>query len=322
MPASLTRRPPALRRAPVSVALTLALGGITPVHAADGFTNMGAPAALDGTTNLTVRPADVADDGMTVVGNGSGLQGEDFIDVGFSWSPTGSFEDLAPQLPANDRASAYGVSDDGSVIVGDYTLPGTFNQRGYRLVDGTVETINPDLGGDYVRVSGVSGDGRVVVGYTGGGSDIKAYRWVDGTMTDLGELTSGQGGQAFATNGNGSVVVGLANISVSEYHAFRWTGGTMTDLGRLGSSGNSSALGVSADGSVVVGSSGRAADGAYDHAFRWTAADGMVDIHDRDGDFSTANGVSGDGKVVVGGVAATAGALLPTAFSWTQASGM
>ncbi len=322
MPASLTRRPPALRRAPVSVALTLALGGITPVHAADGFTNMGAPAALDGTTNLTVRPADVADDGMTVVGNGSGLQGGDFIDVGFSWSPTGSFEDLAPQLPANDRATAYGVSDDGSVIVGDYTLPGTFNQRGYRLVDGTVETINPDLGGDYVRVSGVSGDGRVVVGYTGGGSDIKAYRWVDGTMTNLGELATGQGAQAFATNRDGSVVVGSANISNSEYHAFRWSGGTMTDLGRLGSGGNSNAFGVSADGSVVVGVSARASDGGFDHAYRWTQAGGMVDIHGLAGDFSTANAVSGDGKVVVGGAAANAGDMQYTAFRWTQASGM
>ena len=320
MPASLTRRPPALRRAPVSVALTLALGGITPVHAADGFTNMGAPAALDGTTNLTVRPADVADDGMTVVGNGSGLQGEDFIDVGFSWSPTGSFEDLAPQLPANDRASAYGVSDDGSVIVGDYTLPGTFNQRGYRLLNGTVETLTPDLGGDYVRVSGVSGDGQVVVGYTGGGSDIKAYRWVDGTMTNLGELATGQGAQALATNRDGSVVVGSANISNSEYHAFRWSGGTMTDLGRLGSGGNSNAFGVSADGSVVVGVS--ASDGGPDHAYRWTQAGGMVDIHGLAGDFSTANAVSGDGKVVVGGAAANAGDMQYTAFRWTQATGM
>jgi len=269
-----------------------------------------------------VRPADVSDDGLTVVGNGFGQDGADFINVGFRWSPSGGFTDLAPSLPANDRATAYGVSDDGTVIVGDYTLPGTFNTRGYRLVDGAVETINPDLGGDYVRVSGVSGDGRVVVGYTGSGSVIKAYRWVDGTMSNLGELASGQGGQAFATNSDGSVVVGLANISASEYHAFRWTGGTMSDLGRLGSSGNSSALGVSADGSVVVGASNRAPDGLYEHAFRWTEAGGMVDIHDRDGDFSTANAVSGDGKVVVGGVAATAGALLPTAFRWTQASGM
>jgi probable HAF family extracellular repeat protein len=322
MSALVSRRHPTFRRRPLALALALALGSSAHTQAADGLTNMGAPAALDGATGLTVRPADVADDGMTVVGNGFGRKGEDFIDVGYRWSPSDGFTDPAPNLPANDRASAYGVSDDGAVVVGDYTLPGTFDTRGYRLAGSTVETINPDLGGDYVRVSGVSGDGRVVVGYTGSGSVIKAYRWVDGTMSNLGELASGRGGQAFATNSDGSVVVGLANVSASEFHAFRWTGGTMSDLGRLGTSGNSSALGVSADGSVVVGTSSRASDGAYDHAFRWTQSGGMVDLHDRDGDFSTANAVSGDGKVVVGGVAATAGALLPTAFRWTQASGM
>ena len=322
-----SRLHPALCRKPVSLALTLALGCVVSAHAADGLTNMGAPAALDGATNLAVVPTDVSDDGMTVVGQGFGRLGGVFTDATYRWSPGGGFEDLAPQLPDNDRATAYGVSDDGSVIVGGYTLPGTFNQRGYRLVGGVAETINPDLGGTYVRVSGVSGDGQVVVGYTGGGSDpfaIKAYRWVDGTMTDLGELSSGRGGQAFATNGDGSVVVGHANVSASttEYHAFRWTGGSMTDLGRLGASGNSSAVGVSADGSVVVGRSAFAADGIYEHAFRWTQAGGMVDIHDRDGDFSSANGVSGDGKVVVGSVATTAGSVLQTAFRWTQASGM
>ena len=90
-----SRLHPALCRKPVSLALTLALGCVVSAHAADGLTNMGAPAALDGATNLAVVPTDVSDDGMTVVGQGFGRLGGVFTDATYRWSPGGGFEDLA-----------------------------------------------------------------------------------------------------------------------------------------------------------------------------------------------------------------------------------
>ena len=307
------------------MAVAVACAFVQPAIAANELVDMGAPVALEAKETYRVRPADVSNDGSVVVGSGFGYTGEDDVDIGFRWTAEGGYEDLAGKLPENDRTQAYGVSDDGTVIVGDYTLPGTFDSRGFHLDGSTVKVIEPLDDGTFVRVSGVSGDGKVVVGYTGGGDDLFAFRWDSGTETlaDLGNL--GGGAQAFATDGDGSVVVGSSFLAdnADGSRAFRWTEADgMKDLGLLGTKGSSSATGVSADGAVVVGYASRASDAGYDHAFRWTAAGGMEDIHDLPGELSMASGVSGDGKVVVGMGMAEAGKFETSAFRWTEAGGM
>lgn len=313
-----------LHRPGVLVALMLLAGTAREAVAVDEFINLGAPAALAGASAYSVRPNDVSNDGGVVVGSSFGNFGGNFVDVGFRWTPAGGFEDITGSLPANDRASAYGVSDDGTVVVGDYTLPGTFDSRGFHLTGTTVTVIEPLPGGTFVRISGVSGDGRFVVGYSGDNNGIAAFRWdsTSSALLDLGNL--GGDAQAFATNTDGSVVVGgsfLANLADGS-RAFRWTAAGMQNLGLLAASGSSSAFGVSADGGVVVGESASATNPGFSHAFRWTADGGMVDIHGFAGDFSSASAVSGDGLVVVGSGAAGAGDLETTAFRWTATTGM
>ena len=170
------------------------------------------------------------------------------------------------------------------------------------------------LGGFYSDAWGVSADGRVVVGESGG----HAFRWTaSGGMQDLGTL-GGSNSRAYGVSADGSVVVGRARNAAGWERAFRWTAsGGMQDLGTLGGR-YSAAYGVSADGSVVVGWADNAAWQA--RAFRWTAAGGMQDLGTLCGIESYASDVSADGSVVVGKATNAAGQR--RAFRWTASGGM
>jgi probable HAF family extracellular repeat protein len=213
---------------------------------------------------------------------------------------------------------AYGVSADGSVVVGQARTIGDVALLAFRWTGGGGMADLGTLGGMHSQAWGVSADGAVAVGLasTAGDAAYHAFRWTGGGgMVDLGTL-GGANSQARAVSADGAVVVGAAQTTgdVSE-HAFRWTGGGgMADLGTLGGT-NSQAYGVSADGAVVVGWAGTAGDAAQ-RAFRWTSGGGMVDLGTLGGTHSRAWGVSADGAVVVG-QAQTTGNAAYHAFRWT-----
>ncbi|MEZ6015618.1 MAG: hypothetical protein R3F49_10920 [Planctomycetota bacterium] len=199
--------------------------------------------------------------------------------------------------------NALGVSEDGSVIVGQ-----SVGYQAYRWTSaGGLQDLGT-LGGLTSRAYDVSGDGSVVVGSVdlSNGYQIHPFRWTLASgMQDLGTL-GGPYSEAYGVSADGSVVVGWSRVdhTTGNVHAFRWTtSGGMQDLGVLPGSDYSEARGVSADGSVVVGHS------TYG-AFRWTAAGGMQGIG-----AGVANDVSADGSVVVGDTGASA-------FRWTAAGGM
>lgn len=149
---------------------------------------------------------------------------------------------------------------------------------------------------------GVSADGSVVVGWTGGcdGGLLQAFRWTatDG-MVGLGGVTT----DARGVSGDGSVVVGDIRYPDRTSDAFRWTAsGGMDNLGSL--NGHAVAMSASSDGSVIVGGSGG--------PFRWTASSGMVELGPNRG---SANDVSDDGSVIVGSD-------FLSAFRWTADDGI
>jgi probable HAF family extracellular repeat protein len=200
---------------------------------------------------------------------------------------------------------AYGVSANGSVVVGVSNLAGGA-QRAFRW-DGAMTNLGT-LGGTYSEALGISGDGNVIVGAsTAADTNLYSFRWVGGAMTPLPNLPGGNYSRAYGASYDGSVVVGQADAGGGNFHAFRWVGGVTTDLGTLGV-GSSIAFGVSDYGNVVVGSSDSQ---ATQHAFRWVqgATNGvagnvqMQALASLDGNpltFTSASGVSGDGNVVVG----------------------
>ena len=228
--------------------------------------------------------------------------------------------------PGNFNSRAFGVSADGSVVVG-YGLSAN-GIEAFRWTQGTGMVGLGDLPGDIFEsiAFGVSADGSVVIGRSRGANGFEAFRWTQATgMVGLGDLPGGNfGSSASGVSADGSVVVGQANSPSLALvgQAFRWTQLTgMVGLGDLqGGSFGSSASGVSADGSVVVGY-GNSANGI--EAFRWTQATGMVGLGDLPGGtfFSIATGVSGDGSVVVG-IGNAGNSSIGETFIWNSSQGM
>jgi len=173
-------------------------------------------------------------------------------------------------------SGAFGVSADGSVVVGE-AINAAGQSRAFRwTASGGMQDLGT-LGGGRSEASGVSADGAVVVGYAyNAAGQWRAFRWTaSGGMQDLGTL-DGYGSDAYGVSADGSVVVGWARNAAGQDRAFRWQNGVMQDLGTLGGC-CSAAYGVSADGTVVVGRAWNAA-GQW-RAFRWTVDGGMEDLN-------------------------------------------
>jgi uncharacterized membrane protein len=170
---------------------------------------------------------------------------------------------------------------------------------------------------------GISADGRVVVGQSGGLSGLEACRWVlPAGPVSFGPTIGNVGAVADAASDDGSVLVGSRQVSTQQFQfqAWRWTEATgLLPFGDLpGGPENSIATDVSSDGLIIVGqSSGPVGIEAY----RWTAATGMQSLGDLPGGpfASNALGISGDGTVIIGHGNSAAGI---EGWRWTAATGM
>jgi probable HAF family extracellular repeat protein len=215
--------------------------------------------------------ADVSADGSVVAGGGGSAFGEQ----GWRWTVAGGLIGLSDPPGSLFPIRGYGVSADGSVIVG----PGSGAQAYRWTAAGGAVGLNSQPGGVFIVANGVSADGSVIVGQ-GNPSATEAYRWTAaGGAVSLGDLPGGDfSSAATKVSADGSVVVGLGH-SASGEEAFRWTvAGGMVGLGDLpGGTFDSTANWVSPDGSVVVGI-GTSASGS--EAFWWTAAGGMRNLRD------------------------------------------
>ncbi len=243
-----------------------------------------------------------------------------FCDCGES-ARAAKFVPLGDLPGGSFQSSSFGVSADGSVVVG--IGDSTSGQEAFRWTsDGGMAALGDLPGGIfYSLASRVSADGSVVVGFGNSTSGQEAFRWTStGGLVSLGDLAGGLvASRADGVFADGSVVIGTGN-STSGFEAFRWTsGGGMVGLGDLsGGSFSSKANGLSADGLVIVGF-GNSTSGQ--EAFRWTSGGGMVGLGDlTGGSFSSqAQGVSADGSVIVGSGSSTSGI---QAFRWTSGGGM
>ena len=150
-------------------------------------------------------------------------------------------------LPGMLASSAWGVSSDGSVVVGGND--GASGSKAFRWTSGD-GMVGLDASNSYSWAYDVNSDGSVVVGVSEG----KAFRWTSGNgLVGLGTVPDDSYSSAYGISSNGSVIVGYSG-SASVNEAFRWTSGSgMVGLGALPGYNDSRAYGVSGEGSVVVG---------------------------------------------------------------------
>ena len=220
--------------------------------------------------------------------------------------------------PAQFRSNAYGVSADGTTVIGESIGYGSSTANAFLWAEGSgmVSLREPGLAS---KAYGTSPDGLVVVGNAnvGGSSAGEAFRWTSANgIIGLGRLPGAQDDPsvARAVSADGWTIVGestSSNAGGSNFReAFRWTpDDAMVGLGDLpGGEFHSLAKAISGDGSVIIGS-GTTTSGA--EAFIWTDAAGMRPLQDvlvddlglDLGGFTRlldATGISADGLTIVG----------------------
>ena len=227
---------------------------------------------------------------------------------------TPSFQGLGT-LPGSTGSAAWGISPDGSTVVG------SVGSQGFRWTSsGGMQGIGNLPGRSNSFPRDASGDGSVIVGSSFSSSGGEAFRWTQsGGMQPLGHLAGfSSSSVARGISDDGSVIVGSSSNDTAS-QAFRWSSsqGMQPLAGVVGYGAGAS--GVSADGSVVVGSHTNSAGNT--EAFRWTSSGGLQGLGDLAGGefFSIASDISADGLTIVGHGRP---ALNAQAFRWTTAGGM
>ena len=214
-------------------------------------------------------------------------------------------------LPPNNYPSsaAYGVSADGSTIVGGARVgPGDNGWHAARWVNGVITGYT--LPG-YAQAEAwiVSRDGSIFVGHAWNAGSVpqEAFRCVNGVMTSLGDFPGGMlSSSANGMSPAGGVLVGGGNAS-SGYEAARWDNGVMVGLGHIPGGTSSWGYGCSQNGLIVTGH-----DTVNSNltAMIWDSAHGMRDLKsvlvsdyglDLTGwTLSLAHRASDDGNTIVG----------------------
>jgi probable HAF family extracellular repeat protein len=220
-------------------------------------------------------------DGSVIVGQGSSAVSDS---AAVRWQ-NGLIEDLGAMVP-NGLSTAWGVSADGTVIVGEadspdghvafrWTSSGGMTPLGFLpgLPDGTS---NPQSIG-----YAVSPNGSTIVGASTSAFGWQAFHWANGIMSGLGFVGDGFYSEARDVSADGTVIVGASNTTpTGGTQAFRWENGAMIGLGGIpGEPVGSYAQGVSADGQIVIGSAATLAPGGA-KAFIWDPSTGMRSVQD------------------------------------------
>jgi probable HAF family extracellular repeat protein len=269
-------------------------------------------AASSGLTGVLASASSAASDGSAVI-VGIQYSKSTYDSSAFYWQASSGAVSLGDLPGGRNKSAAQGVSEDGSVIVGNATSSNGDEAFIYTRANGMIG-LGDLIGGDFASMAyDISGDGAVVVGYGTSAGGNEAFRWTaSGGMIGLGDFTGG-GFYSAATGASfdGSVIVG-ESLSASGYEAFRWTAsGGMVGLGDLpGGLFRSCAFAVSGDGSVIVGSGNTSGTVQDERAMIWDQHHGMrklqdvlTNVHGVDltgWTLNMATGISRDGRVIVG----------------------
>jgi uncharacterized membrane protein len=255
-------------------------GGAWRWSESDGYQELGGDAPY-------VAEARISRDGKTIVYADRDSQG--FISTaiwqgGRNWRTLGGVPEGAPGgYEAKELSTPYGVSGDGTVIVGLAWIKDRSTAFRWESITGMVSL--PSLRGQSSRAGTISADGHVIAGWDrsqDGATDRAAVMWWNGLERLLHPFAWIS--EVLAANESGTVLAGRGHPK-SFGHGFRWLAGEdqTDDLGAIipsyynlqrANHDVSTALGVTDDGSNVVGSSGSPPP----EAMVWTPATKIVPL--------------------------------------------
>lgn len=215
----------------------------------------------------------------------------------YRWSRAGGVEDLGRGPYQLVWCNVTGISADGSVIVGYYSVAAGY-YSGFRW-DASHGVTSLGLGNN-VRVTGLSGDGLVAIGHRQA-NRWTAFRWSEaGGLVDLPSLPGTTDTFAYCVNHDASVIAGGSFTPVGIERLTLWTpSAPPSDHGR------GRCLGVADDGSGGAGLSFPVPG----YAVAWRHPFGAVELQsylssvgiDLTGwTLYSANAVSADGRIIVG----------------------
>lgn len=172
----------------------------------------------------------VSADGNVVVGTSEIGTLTDAFGQAFRWTPQTGMQGLGFLRPGSSYSKAYGVSQDGTAIVG-YSRSAGIGERTeayvWRQETGMVAlpgiSTHPNA---YAAAYAVNRDGTVAVGYSSSDEvnfNPRAVRWINGVPQNLGVVPGTVRSLAYAVNGDGSVVGGTGALATGGPQAFIWT---------------------------------------------------------------------------------------------------
>jgi len=234
------------------------------------------------------------------------------------WSEEFGWEECMPPPPPDgslfDEAygSAWGISDDGSTVVGLYWLGGTAHGFAWNPTDGPMG-MGSTVGNS--RINDANADGSVLVGWDEApfGTWLPTV-WENGTITHLTETESFCLANAVTPDGNmiggsSSAGTGVRQAAIWIRNGDTWEENLLGTLpGTVNPFGEAIVNDISPDGTIIVGIN--SFNPGSSAGFIYTLQDGMMDIMDLLTDagvtvpaglsIASLNGISADGKHICG----------------------
>lgn len=284
-------------------------------RAETGLVNLGSLSA-----NSSVA-YDVSADGRVVVGICSNTAGGERA---FMWTLDAGLHPLAA-TPANIRHGAYGISADGSAIVGYSEWRNSYNtlQIGPTLWTNSSSYLltGIDSEGEALKISA---NGEVVIGWLRGTRGYnRPFRWKasEGAINLAPPQWDSQNIniRAHVVDARGESVAGIITIITTQM--FRWT--VQSGFEVIPSPAeypNAYPRGISADGRLVVGFMSNSTT-REQRAFLWSVSTGYRNLGTVNNLLSDAYAISADGSIVVGYTGDRWNGN-SRAFIWTESGGM
>ncbi len=276
---------------------------------------------LEGANGANAVASDLSADGLTIGGHYATSNGS----VAAKWRMQGDSLIRQDLSPPSDALEVFGISADGSTVVGRRSLS-FFATQAIRIVgEGSVQNLGT-LGSYQLNfASAANADGSVVVGYLKQPETPlvgRSFRWTQATgMQLLPNPIGGIDATAVDMTPDGSVIAGYGYTNTTK--AMVWRNGVPEYLGTVPGTafGTSYANAVSDDGNVVLGYS-EVPGGGGSQAVRWVDGVPQVLITSETAAISKANASNGNGSIVGGDmVVQTSWPIRSDAFLWTASFG-